>query len=99
MTHDLDVVRAYVDGELDDISAARMANAAKADLSLAASIAAERQLRDLIVASETATFGQVFVRIGLMPDGGSTYLLPRLVGYHKAFELMALGDLVPGGRH
>jgi enoyl-CoA hydratase/carnithine racemase len=49
---------------------------------------------DLIVASETATFGQVFVKIGLMPDGGSTYLLPRLVGYHKAFELMALGDLV-----
>ena len=46
MTHDLDVVRAYVDGELDDISAARIANAAKADLSLAASIAAERQLRD-----------------------------------------------------
>ena len=50
---------------------------------------------DLIVASETATFGQVFVKIGLMPDGGSTYLLPRLVGYHKAFELMALGELVP----
>jgi 2-(1,2-epoxy-1,2-dihydrophenyl)acetyl-CoA isomerase len=49
---------------------------------------------DLIVASEAATFGQAFVKIGLMPDGGSTYLLPRLVGYHKAFELMALGDLV-----
>jgi 2-(1,2-epoxy-1,2-dihydrophenyl)acetyl-CoA isomerase len=49
---------------------------------------------DLIVASEEATFGQVFVKIGLMPDGGSTYTLPRLVGYHKAFELMALGDLV-----
>lgn len=50
---------------------------------------------DLIVASEQATFGQVFVKIGLMPDGGGTYLLPRLVGYHKAFELMALGELVP----
>ena len=49
---------------------------------------------DLIVASEQATFGQAFVKIGLMPDGGGTYLLPRLVGYHKAFELMALGDLV-----
>ena len=46
MTHDRDVVRAYVDGELDDISAARIAHAAKADISLAASIAAERQLRD-----------------------------------------------------
>lgn len=47
---------------------------------------------DLIVASEDATFAQAFVRIGLAPDGGSTYLLPRLVGYHKAFELMALGE-------
>ena len=50
---------------------------------------------DLIVASDRATLGQVFVKIGLMPDGGSTYTLPRLVGYHKAFELMAFGDLIP----
>ncbi len=49
---------------------------------------------DLIVASEQALFGQVFVKIGLMPDGGSTYFLPRLVGYHKAFELMATGDII-----
>jgi 2-(1,2-epoxy-1,2-dihydrophenyl)acetyl-CoA isomerase len=50
---------------------------------------------DLVIASEAALFAQIFVRIGLMPDGGSTYFLPRLVGYHKAFELMATGDLVP----
>ena len=49
---------------------------------------------DLIVASEQALFGQVFVKIGLMPDGGSTFFLPRLVGYHKAFELVALGDII-----
>ncbi|MGH9942677.1 MAG: enoyl-CoA hydratase/isomerase family protein [Pyrinomonadaceae bacterium] len=47
---------------------------------------------DLLVASEEAVFGQLFVKIGLMPDGGSTFFLPRLVGYHKAFELMASGD-------
>lgn len=50
---------------------------------------------DLIIASEQAFFGQVFVKIGLMPDGGGTYFLPRLVGYNKAFELMALGDPIP----
>ena len=49
---------------------------------------------DLVIASDQALFGQVFVKIGLMPDGGSTYFLPRLVGYQKAFELMALGDIV-----
>jgi len=49
---------------------------------------------DLIVASEAALFGQVFVKIGLMPDGGGTFLLQHLVGYHKAFELMALGDII-----
>lgn len=46
---------------------------------------------DLIVASEAAVFSQSFIRIGLMPDGGSTYFLPRFVGYAKAFELMATG--------
>jgi len=49
---------------------------------------------DLLIASEQAKFAQIFVRIGLMPDGGSTYFLPRLVGYQKAFELMALGDIL-----
>jgi 2-(1,2-epoxy-1,2-dihydrophenyl)acetyl-CoA isomerase len=49
---------------------------------------------DLIVASEQAKFGQVFIKIGLMPDGGSTYFLPRIVGYAKAFELMAMGDII-----
>jgi 2-(1,2-epoxy-1,2-dihydrophenyl)acetyl-CoA isomerase len=49
---------------------------------------------DLIVASPESFFGQAFVKIGLMPDGGSTYFLPRLVGYAKAFELMATGDMI-----
>jgi 2-(1,2-epoxy-1,2-dihydrophenyl)acetyl-CoA isomerase len=49
---------------------------------------------DMIIASEQALFGQVFVKVGLMPDGGSTFFLPRLVGYHKSFELMATGDII-----
>ena len=49
---------------------------------------------DVLIASEQAKFGQVFVKIGLMPDGGSTFFLPRSVGYAKAFELMATGDII-----
>lgn len=49
---------------------------------------------DLVVASDRATFAELFIKIGLMPDGGGTYFLPRLVGYQKAFELMATGDAV-----
>jgi 2-(1,2-epoxy-1,2-dihydrophenyl)acetyl-CoA isomerase len=49
---------------------------------------------DLVIASDAALFGQIFVKIGLMPDGGSTFFLPALVGYQKAFELIALGDII-----
>ncbi|HZT57710.1 MAG TPA: enoyl-CoA hydratase-related protein [Pyrinomonadaceae bacterium] len=46
---------------------------------------------DVRVASTEATFSQSFVRVGLMPDGGSTHFLPALVGQAKAFELMTTG--------
>lgn len=49
---------------------------------------------DLIFASEQARFGQVFVKIALAPDGGGAYFLPRNVGYWKAFELLATGDMI-----
>lgn len=47
---------------------------------------------DLVVASDTAKLVQVFVRRGLVADGGAAYLLPRIVGMHKAKELLFLGD-------
>jgi 2-(1,2-epoxy-1,2-dihydrophenyl)acetyl-CoA isomerase len=46
---------------------------------------------DIIVAAEQATLIEVFVNIGLVPDSGSTYFLPRLVGMAKAFELCSMG--------
>lgn len=47
---------------------------------------------DIVLASKTAYFLQAFRRIGLMPDGGSTYILPRLVGLGRALELTLLGE-------
>jgi 2-(1,2-epoxy-1,2-dihydrophenyl)acetyl-CoA isomerase len=47
---------------------------------------------DLIVAADTARFIEVFVRRGITPDGGGAYLLPRMVGLHKAKELIFFGD-------
>ncbi|MFE9683169.1 enoyl-CoA hydratase/isomerase family protein [Streptomyces sp. NPDC006285] len=47
---------------------------------------------DLILAAESARFIEVFVRRGLVPDGGGAYLLPRLIGVHRAKELLFFGD-------
>jgi 2-(1,2-epoxy-1,2-dihydrophenyl)acetyl-CoA isomerase len=47
---------------------------------------------DLVYASEKASFIQSFSKVGLVPDTGGSYLLPRMVGPQKAAELMMLGD-------
>lgn len=49
---------------------------------------------DVVVASRSASFIQAFSRIGLIPDSGGTYFLPRLIGWQKASALMMLGDKV-----
>jgi 2-(1,2-epoxy-1,2-dihydrophenyl)acetyl-CoA isomerase len=49
---------------------------------------------DLRIASSDASFLQAFVNIGLVPDSGSLYFLPRIVGLAKALELCLLGERV-----
>ena len=53
---------------------------------------------DFCVASETAYFLQAFVNIGLIPDGGASWMLPRLIGRARATEMMMLGEKVPAGK-
>jgi len=48
---------------------------------------------DLVIASERAKFGELFNKIGLAPDGGGTWFLPRLVGLARAKELIFTGDV------
>jgi 2-(1,2-epoxy-1,2-dihydrophenyl)acetyl-CoA isomerase len=50
---------------------------------------------DMIVAGESAFFLQAFARIGLVPDGGSSWLLTRAVGRARAMEMMLLGERIP----
>jgi 2-(1,2-epoxy-1,2-dihydrophenyl)acetyl-CoA isomerase len=49
---------------------------------------------DVVIASEQASFIQAFSKIGLIPDSGGTFFLPRLIGFQKASALMMLGDKV-----
>jgi len=49
---------------------------------------------DMIVASDRAKFGEVFLKIGLVPDGGGTWLLQRVVGLSKAKEMVLTADII-----
>jgi 2-(1,2-epoxy-1,2-dihydrophenyl)acetyl-CoA isomerase len=50
---------------------------------------------DIVIAAEDAAFIQSFTKIGLVPDTGGTFFLPRLVGMARASAMMLLGDKVP----
>ncbi|WMN10658.1 enoyl-CoA hydratase-related protein [Marivirga salinae] len=49
---------------------------------------------DMIIAAESSKMIEVFINIGLVPDSGSSFFLPNLVGYQKAFELCAMGTKI-----
>lgn len=51
---------------------------------------------DIVICTEEAYFSQIFVNIGLMPDAGSTFFLPRLIGTQRAFEMSSTGRRVYG---
>lgn len=53
---------------------------------------------DLTFAAESAVFVQSFINIGLIPDSGGTFTLPRLVGMQQAFGQMVLADKIPAAR-
>jgi 2-(1,2-epoxy-1,2-dihydrophenyl)acetyl-CoA isomerase len=53
---------------------------------------------DLVLAAESAFFQLAFVNIGLMPDGGSTLLVPARLGKARAFEMAMLGERIPAGQ-
>jgi 2-(1,2-epoxy-1,2-dihydrophenyl)acetyl-CoA isomerase len=49
---------------------------------------------DIVLASQSASFIQAFSKIGLIPDSGGTYFLPRAIGWQRASALMMLGDKI-----
>ena len=52
-------------------------------------------LGDIVCASKGAFFLQAFARIGLVPDGGATFMLPRMIGWGRAMELSLLAERLP----
>lgn len=50
---------------------------------------------DIVIAGRSAYFLQAFINIGLIPDAGATWLLPRLAGRARAMEMMMLGERIP----
>ena len=91
--HQLDVMRGIGDVAL------RLHRLAKPTIAKVGGVAAGAGLNlalgcDLIVASDEARFSEIFARRGLSLDFGGTWLLPRLVGLHKAKELAFFADVI-----
>lgn len=81
------MLRALVDCPLPVIAAVNgVAAGAGANLALAC---------DVVIAAESASFVQAFSRIGLIPDAGGTYFLPRQIGLARAMGAMLFADRVP----
>ena len=55
-------------------------------------------MADIVCASRSAFFLQAFARIGLVPDGGASFLLPRLIGWGRAVELSLLAERLPAAK-
>jgi 2-(1,2-epoxy-1,2-dihydrophenyl)acetyl-CoA isomerase len=53
---------------------------------------------DFVLAAESARFNQAFIRIGLTPDCGGSFILPRLVGWRRATELLMTGEILDARR-
>ena len=53
---------------------------------------------DIRIASDKASFMQAFSRVGLIPDSGSTWMLPRLIGYARAYEMAITADRIPAAK-
>lgn len=91
LEHDL---RAYFHGLIRAVRALPVPSVAVVD-GAAAGFGCDLALAcDLRVLSDRARFGEIFVRRGLMPDGGGTWTLPRIVGLGRALELMLTGEIV-----
>jgi 2-(1,2-epoxy-1,2-dihydrophenyl)acetyl-CoA isomerase len=53
---------------------------------------------DIVIAGQSAYFLQAFINLGLIPDAGATWLLPRLAGRARAMEMMMLGERIPADK-
>lgn len=53
---------------------------------------------DVVIAAESAKFNQAFIKIGLIPDCGGTFILPRLIGWRRATELLMTGEVTTAPR-